>query len=93
MKILQDYLESEISAGKIDFRIRAQKRDGVVEFYIHPLGSGGQTADFYAVGNAVFDKQIVDKISPNAKEAIQALHDAIRKSANAQEHQQPEGKA
>lgn len=46
---LSDYLAENVKAGVIDFRLRAQiDTEGNVEFYIHPLGKDGATADYLA---------------------------------------------
>lgn len=45
----EQYLRSEVGLGKVDFRLRAHVTDDGVQFYIHPYGADGKTAD-YAVG-------------------------------------------
>lgn len=48
---LEEYLQQEVEAGKIDFRIRAVSENGNTSFYIHPLGKNGLTLDFVVKGN------------------------------------------
>jgi hypothetical protein len=44
---LQDYLERGEKAGVIDFALRIVRTpQGELDFYIHPAGRDGETADF-----------------------------------------------
>lgn len=45
--LLKDYFETELSEGKIDFCVRAEKlADGSLEIYIRPDSKNGKTFDF-----------------------------------------------
>lgn len=47
---LNQYLKKELAEGKIDFEIRVTLNDrSDPEFYIHPIGKDGATADFVIV--------------------------------------------
>jgi len=47
----QEYLERGAQAGAIDFALRIMRTpDGKLDFYIHPHGKDGETADFTVSG-------------------------------------------
>jgi hypothetical protein len=48
---LEEYLRHEVARGPIDFAIRASVTGDGVQFYIHPAGVDGVTADFKVQGN------------------------------------------
>lgn len=50
---LESYLRENFNDATIDYRMRAEVRDGKVWFYIHPLGKDGITLDFFVSGNAL----------------------------------------
>lgn len=45
------YLYEGHKRNVTDFRLAVREVDGVMQFYIHPLGRDGETVDFFAVGN------------------------------------------
>lgn len=59
MKPFGHYLRDEITAGHIDFHIRAERRRNdvfgaereVIVFYIHPQGEDGDTQDYFIVND------------------------------------------
>jgi hypothetical protein len=55
-KSFEQYLNDAYDDQVVDFRMRVQIReDGHPVFYIHPLNTGGVTADFVAVRDNVFE--------------------------------------
>lgn len=52
MQTFQEFLEAEEKRGVIDFRVRIVRApNGDLDFYIHPAGVDGATADFSVAGN------------------------------------------
>jgi hypothetical protein len=47
----EEFFRKEIGEGKTDFSLRAALRDGVVTFYIHPSGKGGETFNAAVYGD------------------------------------------
>jgi len=48
---LQEYLQKNLDALVCDHSIRAENRDGLIRFYIHPHSVDGDTLDFIVSGN------------------------------------------
>ena len=54
MKTLEQYFRENITAGTIDFCMRASIDSlGLVSFYIHPDSKDGDTLDFYVSENTL----------------------------------------
>ncbi len=47
----------------VDFRLAITERDGVMYFYMHPLGRDGETLDFYVVGNLLIPAAVDGVVS------------------------------
>ena len=48
---IQEYLERAIAKGVIDFHVRAvHSPEGLLDFYIHPQNTNGETGDFHVSG-------------------------------------------
>lgn len=48
---LETFLAQEMREGKSEFRMVATHTARGIEFYLHPLGSNGDTRDFGIKGN------------------------------------------
>jgi hypothetical protein len=59
-KTFEEYIQSELRQGKIDFSFRARfADDGHVCFYVHPSYFDGETQDFKVEGNTLVDDPCV----------------------------------
>lgn len=58
IKDLHDYFAKEMAEDKFEFRIVPRQRDSGIEFYIHPLGKDGDTADFSIIKYTEDDFQL-----------------------------------
>lgn len=57
-KDLETYLKENNAKQIIDFRLRADVRDGITTFYIHPLGIDGETLDFIVKKNQLVSPEV-----------------------------------